>query len=130
MHQGAVQERIDERTGQRVFDHTAQLWMRPKGMAGFHPEALELAHELADRIEGGWRARGVQVVPRTLLPKGRVFSAVNVTDFMHLYGQGNRASFFVEMNQSIGTTKEMQKRIHVSAIQFRFVHARTNAKGT
>ena len=116
MHQGAVQEQIDEATGQRVFDHAAQNWMRGRGLAGYDAGGLELAHQLADRIEAGWRDLGIQVVPRHLLEKG-YFSAVNITDFMHHYGRGHPASFFIEQNQGLGTDKAMQKRIHVRSIQ-------------
>ena len=116
MHQGAVQERIDAATGQRVFDHAAQNWMRGRGLAGYDAAGLDRAHELADAIEAGWRDLGIQVVPRHLLERG-YFSAVNITDFMHHYGRGHPASFFIEQNQGLGTDKRMQKRIHVRSIQ-------------
>ena len=117
MHQGSVQERVDERTGERIFDDAAQNWMRAAGHPGYNQDQLELGHSLADRIEASWRRLGVEVMPRNLLEKGRVFSAANITDFIHFCGRGNPASWFVEENKGPGTSKKMQKRIHVEAIQ-------------
>ena len=41
---------------------------------------------------------------------------LNITDFIHLYGKGNPASFMVEVTKGPGTTKQMQKALSLSAI--------------
>ena len=41
---------------------------------------------------------------------------MTIADFIHVYGQGNPATFFVEVTKGPGTTKAMQKRASVSSI--------------
>ena len=41
---------------------------------------------------------------------------LNITDFIHLYGKGNPASFMVEVTKGPGTKKKMQMALTLSAI--------------
>ena len=56
------------------------------------------------------------------LIKGEEGWPLNITDFIHLYGKGNPASFLVEVTKGPNTTKNMQKQISLSSVESVLTH--------
>ena len=96
---------------------SAMVFARAQGREGYNAASLRRTHEIASRIEADWSTNGWQVgeegCRRLTLDDGW---PLNITDFIHLYGKGNPASFMVEVTKGPGTTKKMQKALTVSAI--------------
>ncbi len=96
---------------------SAMVFTRAKGREGYNAASLRRTHEIASRIEVDWSAKGWQVGEgnRRRLTLDDKWP-LNITDFIHLYGKGNPASFMVEVTKGPGTTKKMQKALSLSAI--------------
>ena len=96
---------------------SAMVFARAEGHEGYNAASLRRTHEIASRIEADWLAKGWQVGEgnRRRLTLDDKWP-LNITDFIHLYGKGNPASFMVEVTKGPGTTKKMQKALSLSAI--------------
>ena len=100
-----------------------QVHIRRQGLAGYDPSQLHYAHEVATHIEEDWRAKGFGMEQRSLI-EGEGWPP-NITDFIHLYGRGHPAAFMVEVTKGPGTTKQMQKKIALSAVETVIEHVLT-----
>ena len=96
---------------------SAMVFAREEGREGYNAASLRRTHEIASRIEADWLAKGWQVGEenRRRLALDDKWP-LNITDFIHLYGKGNPASFMVEVTKGPGTTKKMQKALSLSAL--------------
>jgi hypothetical protein len=96
---------------------SAMVFARAEGRKGYNASSLQRTHEIASRIEADWLENGWQVGEegRRRLTLDDQWP-LNITDFIHLYGKGNPASFMVEVTKGPRTTKQMQKALTFSAI--------------
>ncbi len=96
---------------------SAMVLARAEGRAGYDQSSLQRTHRIASRIEADWLENGWQVGDENRLRLTLDDQwPLNITDFIHLYGKGNPASFMVEVTKGPGTTKQMQKALSLSAI--------------
>ena len=107
---------------------SGQIYIIEKDFEGYNKSRLLYAHEIATQIEEEWLAGKINVGSEKE-SRGLMVGEdwpLNITDFIHIYGQGNPASFLVEVARGPGTTKKMQKRIALSAIQSTINHVLDN----